>query len=990
MIELEKTIEAWWHLETLAPGQIQTKYLKERIAKKYLKKGNFVEKFKVLDNARTLEIPLLWQQLELKSENIQKCFGFYGHVYYEHELTQFQRNLHKMNEEIINPSYTICFSYYVEFDEDGKYIDESLFIPYLQLYIKLMNEHGGLKDTNFTQVYTENKLILNAQASAINGGQFSDQWLLEFNKQFQQFFGTVPRAEIRVLECILRNNDVVEDMKFNSFFTEDLLLAKNDLNKTLTTFLTQASHRQNINENRGYIEHILLPDKLPLGRWPSPVQHRLSLMQQVAVNEFFASNTPVSSVNGPPGTGKTTLLQDIFAEIVVKKADAMTHFRDDVNGMIKKTGFKEKIPHPFKENEEVERNIYEIAPSIAKYSMVVASNNNGAVENISKELPQQKKIDKHFIDELMAYQYAPKTSKKIIGQDSWGLFSVALGNSSNIKRAAQQLLDRKFSVMAEWNKAKAIRNEAKENWETICDEFIQLKNEVEAEKYAVEQMISGRKDVDATIHLPKDSFWATSNYENRQQSVLFQTDNLNIKRSKLFIKAMHVLNHFILIHGEKLRAALSLLEKKNTLDLNQKETIEKLHAMWHTVHCFFPVVSTTFASFSSMYRGIDKDFIPYLMIDESGQAIPLQAVGALWRSRKVMIVGDPLQIEPVVTVDKTMLEDIRKLYSLEEDLLGVKCSVQSVADRCNSKGTFVQENRWIGIPLWVHRRCLEPMFSMANELAYDGNMVLGKEGVGKSVWYDVKGKVSDQQFVKEQVVLLEKKLEVYWKQKIQQILLMKMWILAGDDPKRFLKEVFHEHFMTEQAPSTELAVLSIRALFKQYIFYSPQIRLEEFEHQLKLIESAKLNTPTIFIITPFTAIKNGTIKYLKAKENSWAKLINTLNRELQHDGIDENADAYRNLLINVAKEANDWYREWEDKSIGTVHTFQGKEAEIVFFITGTDAMKKTAAEWACKEPNILNVAITRAKEEFYIVGDRQLLGGYKNYQIILKHMNNDV
>lgn len=988
MNEPEKVIEAWWHLETLAPGQIQTKRLKERVAKKYLKKENYVQKFTVLNNAATMEIPLFWQQLELKSEQIQKRFGFYGNVYYEHELTQFQRDLHNVQEEIINPSYTICFSYYVEFDEDGKYIDESLFIPYLQLYIKLMKEQGGLQDIDFMQVYNENKLVLNTQANAINGGQFSDQWQQEFHKQFQQFFGTVPRAETRVLECILKQDDEEENMKFNSFFTEDLLRAKNDLNKTLMTFLTQAADRQDINENLAYIEHILHPEQLPLGRWPSPVQYRLSLMQQVAVNEFFASDTPVSSVNGPPGTGKTTLLQDIFAEIVVKKADAMTHFRDDVNGMIKQTSFKEKIPHLFKENEEVERFIYEIAPSIAQHAMVVASSNNGAVENISKELPQQSKVDERFLDELMTYQYAPKTAKKMIGQDSWGLFSVALGNSSNIKKATQQLLDRKFSVMAEWNKAKAVRDEAKENWVTVCDEFIQLKNEVEAEKYAVVQMIAGRKEADTTMQQSTDAFWVTSNYENRQQSVLFQTDNLNIKRSKLFIKAIHVLNHFILIHGEKLRAALSLLEKKNTLDLNQEETIEKLHAMWHTIHCFFPVVSTTFASFVSMYRGVDKDFIPYLMIDEAGQAIPLQAVGALWRSRKVMVVGDPLQIEPVFTVDNTMLEDLRKIYSLEEDLLGVKCSVQSVADRSNSKGTFVQENRWIGIPLWVHRRCLEPMFSMANELAYGGKMVLGKDGVGKSDWYDVKGKVSTQQFVKEQVVALEQKLEVYWQQRIQQMLLMKMWALAGDEPKMVLKEVFYEHFMTQQEPSTELAVLSLQALFKQYISYNPQLRLEEFEEQLNLIESGKLKTPSVFIITPFTAVKKETIKYLKAKENRWAILMKALKRELQHDGIDEAAEAYRKVLINIAKEANDWYEEWVGEKIGTVHTFQGKEAEIVFFITGTDATKKTAAEWACKEPNILNVAVTRAKEAFYIIGDRQLLSVYPNYQIILNKLMN--
>ncbi|PYF05636.1 AAA domain-containing protein [Ureibacillus chungkukjangi] len=989
MSELEKTIESWWHLETLAPGYIKTKYLKERIAKKYLKNNQYVQKFKVFKDEATMELPNIWQQLELKTEKIQKRFGFYGSVYYEHELTQFQRDLHNVTEEIINPSFSICFSYYVEFNEDGKYIDESLFIPYLQLYIKLMEEQNGLGNIDFMQVYNENKLVLNTQANAINGGQFNNQWLQEFNKQFEDFFGTVPRSEIRVLECILKQDDEEENLKFNSFFTEDLLRAKNDLNSTLKTFLTKAVNPQDINEKREYIEHILHPERLPLGRWPSPVEHRLSLMQQVAVNEFFASDTPISSVNGPPGTGKTTLLQDIFAEIVVKKADAMTRFRDNVNGMIKQTSFKEIIPNPYKENEETERYIYEIEPTIARHAVVVTSSNNGAVENISKELPQKSKVDKQFLNELTRYQFAPNAANKMIGQESWGLFSVALGNSSNIKKAAQQLLDRKSSAMAEWGKAKDERNEAKANWAKICDEFIQLKNEVEAEKYAVARMITGHKVVDETMQQSTDAFWIPTNYKKRQQSVLFQTDNLNIKRSKLFIKAIHVLNHFILIHGEKLRAALSLLEKKNTLDLNHDETIDKLRTMWHTIHCFFPVVSTTFASFASMYRGIKKDFIPYLMIDEAGQAVPLQAVGALWRSRKAMVVGDPLQIEPVVTSDNTILQDLRKIYSVDEDLLGVKCSVQSLADRSNSKGTFVQDNRWIGIPLWVHRRCLEPMFSMANELAYGGKMVLGKDGVGKSDWYDVKGKVETQQFVKEQVIELEQKLEVYWKQKIQQLLLMKMWDIAKDDPKKVLKDVFYEHFLAApQELSTEFSVLSLQALFNQYISYNPQLRSEEFEEQLKLFESGKLKSPSVFIITPFTAVKNETINYLKEKKNRWGTLIKALNRELKHDGTDEIAETYRTLLIKVAKEANDWFQDWLKENIGTVHTFQGREAEIVFFITGTDNTKKTAAEWACKQPNILNVAVTRAKEEFYIIGDRQLLGEYPNYQIILKKLIN--
>ena len=63
---------------------------------------------------------------------------------------------------------------------------------------------------------------------------------------------------------------------------------------------------------------------------------------------------------------------------------------------------------------------------------------------------------------------------------------------------------------------------------------------------------------------------------------------------------------------------------------------------------------------------------------------------------------------------------------------------------------------------------------------------------------------------------------------------------------------------------------------------------------------------------------------------------------------------------------------WLRERIGTVHTFQGKEEDIVFMVLGADADHSGAAAWAASKPNLLNVALTRAKRRFYIVGDRTL------------------
>ena len=354
----------------------------------------------------------------------------------------------------------------------------------------------------------------------------------------------------------------------------------------------------------------------------------------------------------------------------------------------------------------------------------------------------------------------------------------------------------------------------------------------------------------------------------------WQTAEYDREREKLSFEALRLHKAFLL--GSK----CCLWNLKNLLLIWNEPGDEKKPVSVterDTVFLLTPVISTTFASAETMLESIETPGeIGCLIIDEAGQAGPQMAVGALYRSRRAIVVGDPRQVEPVVTDEldliKRIVRDSSTKYYQDKTL-----SVQGFADRLNRIGTYYAdetEKLWVGCPLVVHRRCISPMFDISNALSYSHIM-------------------------KQQTKMPDPEREsTFCKENSG-------WInVCGSENNTKAKD----HYVQTQGEKA-------------------------WELVLKAFEKTG-GIPSLFVITPFNSVKKGFVRFLKEQQ------------------------AYRD---------NPQIREWAENCIGTVHTFQGREADQVIFLLGCDKNSVSAAKWV--NTNIVNVAVTRAKYRLYVIGD---------------------
>lgn len=373
--------------------------LESWIMVEHLSEGDINLKDKAILNFNDLQrqdyYSLLADEIQKKGLKKNKHSGviIYFDIFPFQEVIDFLREEYKLaptEQEITSGnkfSFALCFDKELHFDEKKTFLTESYYIR---------KKKRIPKERDF-RIFEEEM-----------GCEFEKMFACPESKDYREHFNQVlvsilTKNKISIENCRLQllKNMESDATNLHSFFIADLEKAKKIQTHNLDKYITgNVAGRRNLNcrkeseqFNPEIFYRILSPENYPIARFPSNPQFSLALMQQVAVNLSIGFDSEqIRSVNGPPGTGKTTLLKDIFSELIVEQAYEIATMSSQYIKGTEATKYWENA------------SIGCIPQGIAEKGIVVASSNHGAVQNIVDELPLLDKIDKEFQDEIVQYR----------------------------------------------------------------------------------------------------------------------------------------------------------------------------------------------------------------------------------------------------------------------------------------------------------------------------------------------------------------------------------------------------------------------------------------------------------------------------------------------------------------------------------------------------------------------------------------------------------
>lgn len=297
--------------------------------------------------------------------------------------------------------------------------------------------------------------------------------------------------------------------------------------------------------------------------------------------------------------------------------------------------------------------------------------------------------------------------------------------------------------------------------------------------------------------------------------------------------------------------------------------------IYRDISLLFPVFLCTLHSIRNLLPYPDSGCIDQVIVDEAGQIPPHQVFPVLVRCNRALIVGDPLQLEPVVNLSDQKKEEYRSKSFLEQGLTDADYDryspTASTAYHRAAGASGQPRDIGQGIILKYHYRCVRVIADFCDRLCNYG-------------------------------------------------------MIIKTEPKA-------------SRLGTNLIACNVEGKLENNVNWAEVDAVEALIEEL-LAAGYCLNSPdsdnTIGVISPYRRQVNALTQRLKSR---WS--------------------------------------DFSPKNIGTVHTFQGGQKSVIIF--STRQCRATDSLWFInRRPNLLNVAVSRARELFILVGNLERIceGGH--------------
>lgn len=328
----------------------------------------------------------------------------------------------------------------------------------------------------------------------------------------------------------------------------------------------------------------------------------------------------------------------------------------------------------------------------------------------------------------------------------------------------------------------------------------------------------------------------------------------------------------------------------------------------------FPIISVTCNSFGSIIKP-QEGFLKYVLVDEAGTIPPSKAV-VLYSAKKAIFFGDTKQLKPVFSITHTMEQDLLRAFIKDEN-------VREKANRYFSCGDYLGDRQY---------KAKEADKEVRNGVSYDNErfannvMDVANNAAAHIILPYNPSKLRGDIWLKEHFRCGKPIADIANKMTYNGEMIIKtphngsvIWV---------------ENIGEKMGTSNEREIEQIQAYLLRELDGLREMVGVSLGHSLGF-DDARFCEKHIGIITPFAEQGRKMRDYFKKNDTPLSHI-----------------------------------------KIGTVHTFQGSERDIIVFSTvyGKNASNPKNFFFNRGETDLLNVAVTRAKKVLIVFGNKNLLG----------------